>query len=84
MPSEPYIGKFRGQVLSTADPSQRGKVQVAVPHVLGDTPAWAMPCMPFASPSKRREFLPPVGTDVWVEFEAGDPGRPIWVGCFWE
>ena len=21
--------------------------------------------------------------DVWVEFEAGDPSYPIWVGCFW-
>jgi hypothetical protein len=20
---------------------------------------------------------------VWVEFEAGDPSYPIWVGCFW-
>jgi uncharacterized protein involved in type VI secretion and phage assembly len=25
----------------------------------------------------------PAGTGVWVEFEAGDPSYPIWVGCYW-
>ena len=24
--------------------------------------------------------MPPVGAEVWIEFEAGDPSRPIWVG----
>ena len=27
--------------------------------------------------------LPPVGANVWVEFEAGDPGYPVWSGCYW-
>src|SRR5207342_1678154 len=27
--------------------------------------------------------VPPVGAGVWVEFEAGDVSRPIWVGCWW-
>ena len=27
--------------------------------------------------------LPQVGADVWVEFEQGDPDRPIWSGCFY-
>ena len=27
--------------------------------------------------------MPKVGTGIWVEFEAGDPSYPIWVGCFW-
>ena len=26
-------------------------------------------------------FVPPIGAGVWVEFEQGDPNRPIWVGC---
>jgi uncharacterized protein involved in type VI secretion and phage assembly len=25
--------------------------------------------------------VPPIGAGVWVEFEHGDPGKPIWVGC---
>jgi hypothetical protein len=28
-------------------------------------------------------MVPPVGAGVWVEFEQGDPNRPIWVGCRW-
>jgi uncharacterized protein involved in type VI secretion and phage assembly len=27
--------------------------------------------------------LPLIGSGVWVEFEQGDPDKPIWVGCFW-
>jgi uncharacterized protein involved in type VI secretion and phage assembly len=27
--------------------------------------------------------VPPIGANVWIEFEQGDPDYPIWVGCFW-
>jgi hypothetical protein len=27
--------------------------------------------------------VPPVGANVWVEFEEGNPDHPIWSGCFW-
>jgi len=27
--------------------------------------------------------VPAVGAGVWIEFEAGDPSRPIWSGCWW-
>jgi uncharacterized protein involved in type VI secretion and phage assembly len=27
--------------------------------------------------------IPPVGADVWLEFEGGDLDYPIWSGCFW-
>jgi hypothetical protein len=27
--------------------------------------------------------IPPVDAGVWVEFEAGDPSRPIWTGGWW-
>jgi len=27
--------------------------------------------------------LPPIASQVWVEFEAGDPDYPIWTGAFW-
>jgi Type VI secretion system/phage-baseplate injector OB domain len=29
-------------------------------------------------------MLPPVGADVWVEFEGGDPRHPIWTGFLWD
>jgi uncharacterized protein involved in type VI secretion and phage assembly len=28
-------------------------------------------------------LVPPPGAGVWVEFEQGDPERPIWSGCRW-
>jgi hypothetical protein len=27
--------------------------------------------------------VPPIGSQVWVEFEQGDPDYPIWTGGFW-
>ena len=29
-------------------------------------------------------MLPPVGADVWVEFENGDSRHPIWTGFLWD
>lgn len=28
-------------------------------------------------------MIPPVGANVWVEFEGGNIDFPIWSGCFW-
>jgi hypothetical protein len=28
--------------------------------------------------------VPAQGANVWVEFEEGDPDRPVWVGGFWD
>jgi hypothetical protein len=28
-------------------------------------------------------MVPSIGAGVWVEFEHGDPNRPIWTGCRW-
>ena len=57
-----------------------------VPDVSNVVPtSWAMPCVPFAGPTAPRAFftVPPIGAGVWIEFERGDPDKPIWVGCFW-
>ena len=78
-----FFGKYRGTVSDNADPTNRGRIKVKVPAVLGAVEAWAMPCVPYAGPSVGFYSLPPVGAGVWVEFEAGDPSYPIWTGCFW-
>ena len=79
-----YFGKFRGQVANNIDPLQQGRIQVSVPAVLGDSRlAWAMPCVPFAGSGVGFYAMPPNGANIWVEFEGGDPDRPIWAGCFW-
>jgi uncharacterized protein involved in type VI secretion and phage assembly len=87
MQGQRYYGKFRGTVINNVDPQQRGRLLVSVPDVLTQIPSsWAEPCLPLAGPSgpgMGSFFLPPVDTGVWVEFEYGDPDRPIWVGCRW-
>jgi uncharacterized protein involved in type VI secretion and phage assembly len=78
-----YYGKYRGTVSNNLDPLKRGRLQVLVPAVLGDVPAWAMPCVPYAGPDLGFYAMPEVGTGIWVEFEAGDVSFPIWSGCLW-
>jgi len=79
-----FFGKYRGTVTGDLDPQQRGRVQVAVPAVLGDgRSAWAEVCVPYAGDKVGLWAVPPAGANVWVEFEGGDPERPILAGCFW-
>ena len=79
-----FFGKYRGTVVGNVDPMQIGRLQIIVPDVGSLVPlSWAMPCVPVAGPNMGMLALPMVGTGVWVEFEAGDIDRPIWVGCFW-
>lgn len=79
-----YYGKYRGKVENNVDPQQMGRIQVSVPVVLGDGRlSWAMPCVPYAGNQVGFFAIPPVGGNIWVEFEGGDPDYPVWSGCFW-
>ena len=44
---------------------------------------WAMPCVPLTDILMGTFVRPRIGANVWVEFERGDPDKPIWVGCYW-
>lgn len=79
-----YYGKYRGRVESNLDEELMGRIQVSCPAVPGLRLGWAMPCVPYAGPGVGWFAIPPIGADVWVEFEAGDPNYPIWSGCFWQ
>jgi hypothetical protein len=79
-----FYGKYRGLVILNIDPEQIGRVIVQVPDVLGVIPSsWAMPCVPAAGIQSGCFVVPPIGSQVWVEFEQGDPDYPIWTGGFW-
>ena len=80
----PYYGKYRGRVESNLDEELMGRIQVTCPAVMGLRLGWAMPCAPYAGPGVGFYAIPPIGADVWVEFEGGDPNYPIWAGCFWQ
>lgn len=77
-----FYGKYRGLVVNNQDPLQTGRMQVLVPEVLGEIPSgWALPCAPYGGTQCGFFAIPPIGAGVWVEFEQGDPGKPIWSGC---
>jgi uncharacterized protein involved in type VI secretion and phage assembly len=78
------FGKYRGKVTSTKDPLKLGRIQVQVPSVFADGRAnWAMPCTPYAGKDIGFFTVPPIESNVWIEFEAGNREYPIWSGCFW-
>src|SRR5213080_957378 len=82
-----FYGKYRGTVVNNVDPLLRGRLMLEVPDVTGLVPSsWAEPCVPLAGPTGPPMgvyMVPPIGAGVWVEFEHGEPERPIWVGCRW-
>jgi hypothetical protein len=82
-----FYGKYRGTVIDNVDPLLKGRLLVEVPDVVGPAPSsWAEPCVPLAGPTGLPMgvyMVPPIGAGVWVEFERGDPSKPIWVGCRW-
>ena len=76
--SKKFYGKYRGIVTDNQDPQNRGRLKLQVPKVLGKHDStWALPCLPPGS-----FIIPKAGTGVWVEFEGGNPDKPIWSG-YW-
>jgi hypothetical protein len=79
-----YFGKYRGSVDNIDDPEGIGRIQARVPSVYADRISpWALPAVPFAGAAHGLVLLPEVDDLVWIEFEAGDPARPIWTGTWW-
>lgn len=79
-----YYGIYRGTVAINVDPLQIGRVSVIVPDVSGPIPStWAMPSVPIAGKQMGTFMVPQIGAGVWVQFEGGDPDRPVWTGGWW-
>jgi hypothetical protein len=82
--TEKYYGLYRGTVANNIDPMQLGRVMALVPDVGGATPlGWATPCVPLAGQQMGTFMVPQIGAGVWVQFEGGDPDRPVWTGGWW-
>jgi len=76
-----YFGKYRGIVTRVDDdPNQLMRIMARVPVVLGpDTDVgWAWPADGGGAVESGEVWPPQVNDIVWVEFEEGDPQRPIW------
>jgi len=84
MSAQLYLGKYRGLVTDNDDPMQLGRLRARVPAVLGKLETgWALPCVPYAGAGSGLYTVPEPGSNVWIEFEGGNPELPIWDGCFW-
>jgi len=85
--NEKFWGKYQGTVIQNVDPLRKGRLQVEVPDVVSFIPTtWAQPCLVLAGPTGPPMgvfMIPPIGAGVWVEFEHGNPNKPVWVGCRW-
>jgi uncharacterized protein involved in type VI secretion and phage assembly len=79
-----YYGIYRGTVANNIDPMQLGRIMAIVPDVGGVTPlTWAMPCVPLAGKQMGMFMVPQIGAGVWLQFEGGEPDRPVWTGGWW-
>jgi hypothetical protein len=76
-----YFGKYRARVTdAVTDPKTLGRIKAVCPVVLGEEElGWALPSPPMGGGVNTGQLrLPLVNDYVWLEFEEGDPSRPIW------
>jgi hypothetical protein len=86
-----YYGIYRGIVIDNVDPENRGRCRVLIPAIghqtVKDVPTgiYAIPCMNGLSVGDSNQmhgcFFPPdLGDQVFVAFEKGLTGNPIYLG----
>jgi Type VI secretion system/phage-baseplate injector OB domain len=79
-----YFGLYRGTVVNNEDPLQTGRILAIVVDAGSVIPTtWALPCVPLAGKQEGTYMVPQLGANVWIQFEAGDPDRPVYTGGFW-
>lgn len=79
-----FFGIYRATVVNNVDPMQLGRIMALIPDVGSITPStWAMPAVPLAGKQMGTFMVPQIGAGVWIQFEAGDPDRPVWTGGWW-
>ena len=77
-------GVVTGQVVSTDDPDQQGRVQVSLPFLGGqDESYWAPVATLLAGGSSGSWFMPEIGDEVLVAFNQDDVGHPYILGFLW-
>ncbi|WP_413988477.1 phage baseplate assembly protein V [Labrys okinawensis] len=77
-------GVMTGTVRDNRDPEAEGRVQVTY-SLPGQSQAsqWARMAAPMAGGDRGFYFLPDIGDEVLLAFEAGNPRQPYVVGALW-
>jgi hypothetical protein len=79
-----FYGIYRAIVEDNDDPELQGRITVTVPDAGGPTPStFVNPCVPIAGDQQGTFMVPQIGASVWIQFEAGDPDKPVWMGGSW-
>lgn len=75
-----YYSCYRGYVVDNKDPDSYGRIKVKVPEVYGEyvMDYWAWQKNGYSGKDYGIQIVPNVKDMVWVEFEKGDPRKPIW------
>ena len=75
-----YYSSYRGFVADVNDPESLGRIKVIVPQITSKfvIDCWAWPKNVFSGNGYGSQVLPQKGDLVWVEFEMGNPRKPIW------
>ena len=82
MAGKKATGVYRAIVTDNKDPEGRARLQVQVPDVeRGEV--WAELATLMAGNGYGTLFLPEIGDEVLVAFEAGDAERPYVIGALW-
>ncbi len=77
-------GPVTAEVIETAaDPQKMGRIKISYRWQGALATNWARMLTPHAGNGRGMMFLPEVGDEVLVIFEAGEPERPIIVGSLW-
>lgn len=75
-----YYSSYRGFVFDNQDPDGYGRIRLKVPQVYGTQVMdyWAWQKGTFSGKDYGFQCIPQIGDMVFVEFEYGDPKKPIW------
>jgi len=85
--SSHYYGVYPATVADNQDPDGQGRVRIRLPwspDAAGSSyEIWARLATTMAGNNRGTWFVPEVGDEVLVAFEAGEPSRPYVVGSLW-
>lgn len=79
-----FYSVYKGVVTNNQDPDFTGQLTITLPSVLEGVEVVARPRGNLGGMKYgAKSFTPRVGEIVWVEFEMGDPMRPVWSPFGW-
>lgn len=75
-----FLSIYRALVTNNDDPENMGRIQVIIPGIIEeDLNLWILPAGNFGGKNYGVHVMPPIGSVVYIQFEMGDPSKPLWI-----